>query len=1269
MKKLFSFMLVLFLFFQLTGQTNFYWNFGTATPGSATPSGSLTNLTVSDLTIGNTFGTVTMLSTTSQSSGYTGASGSYNAGNAARTGVLNTAASGSAYFEFTLTPATGYSVSLSAISFGTKSTATGPQAYTLRSSLDGYTSDIATGTITTGSWLLKTNTPISFSGTSGTAITFRLYGYSGTGSASSGTINWRIDDLTVTANVSGSSGGTPPVLTADATNNNVDNNIDITFTDDATWRAAVTGVTVNGSSLTASDYTLSAGNLQLKPSAGNTLLTVSGSKNVAVTATGYSAASVTQAIDPGAANKLIMKTQPVGPTTNGGVLATQPAVNVADQYGNTVTSSTVTINAAAGTSPSWTIGGTTAMAAVSGTATYTDITATGSGVVGATIVFSSTGLNGVTSGAFNMPCEAATLPYIDDFNYTAGSLLTDNCWVAHSGTGSNNITVASASPITYTGYPSGDGNYVAMANSGQDVNKAFTSQNSGSLYVAFLANASAVLTGDYFAHFSVTSGASAGTFIGRIFAKTDGAGAMKFGISKSSTTTINYSTASYALNTTHLIVLKYTFSSGTTTDDNVELFIDPTISSTEPAATLAFTDNTSTDATALTGFCLRQGSSSAAPTIKIDGIRIANSWTDIMGVPANTPVIQITPSSLTGFSTIVGAASAIQTCHVSGDYLQGDVLVTPPADYEVSTDSTNFFPTVTLTQTGGNLAGEPVKVFVRITSAAPEGAVAGNLVLSSLNAFPATIALSGTVNKPEPTNHASNLQAVSNLWSTINVTWSDNAGTIPPDGFLLVMNTTGVFTNPTDGVPVTDDLVVSDGNGAKNITAGVESYTWSGLSSSTHYYFAIYPYTNSGTNINYKTDPVIPTTDITTMAFIPPVAAWTFDTVTTGTSTALTYVAKFGAQTNSAMLYADGSNGSSTWTAGNEIDAFSGTVINDPRETTYAGSSIALVGGTALSANGKSIIFKFSMTNLINPIITFATRGTSSGFSTHQWAWSTDNVTYTDFGTNTANTTTTFLSRTLDMSAIDQVDQAATVYLKLTVSGATNASGNNRIDNFVINATQQNSDKTLNLSVLLEGLYDASNPGHMRKAQGYDLSYNIVDQYPGTVADVVAVELHNSTAPYDMAYEFPSVNLNTDGTLTIPTISSSVSGSYYIVVKHRNSIQTWSANPVDFSGNGPFTYNFTLDAANTYGYNVKDMTDGYYTIFCGDVDQDGGVGSNDMGMVDNQSSMFGGGYIVEDVDGDGGVGSLDMGMVDNNASAFVGFVIPGSKKKPVSINK
>ncbi|MFM8658301.1 MAG: putative Ig domain-containing protein, partial [Chthoniobacterales bacterium] len=83
--------------------------------------------------------------------------------------------------------------------------------YTLRSSADNYASDIVVGSISNNSaWTLKSHTGIAQ--TSSSATTFRLYAYNGTGSATAGTANWRIDDLKVTVST-GSSSTPAPVIT------------------------------------------------------------------------------------------------------------------------------------------------------------------------------------------------------------------------------------------------------------------------------------------------------------------------------------------------------------------------------------------------------------------------------------------------------------------------------------------------------------------------------------------------------------------------------------------------------------------------------------------------------------------------------------------------------------------------------------------------------------------------------------------------------------------------------------------------------------------------------------------------------------------------------------------------------------------------------------------------------------------------------------------------------------------------------------------------
>ncbi len=205
-------------------------------------------------------------------------------------------------------------------------------------------------------------------------------------------------------------GSTPPTLTA-AGGATVDAPFNVTFTDDATWRGAITSITVDGTPLTAGFNTTTAGQITFTPSASvpaGLLQTAGANKSIVIAATGYTNATVSQTIGVGAANKLAMVTQPAAPATNGAVLATQPTVRVQDQYNNNVTTSTAAITATVGAG-TWTIGGTNPQNAVNGTgiATFTNLTALSlSAVTGATIQFTSPGLTSVTSNTFNIPAPA-----------------------------------------------------------------------------------------------------------------------------------------------------------------------------------------------------------------------------------------------------------------------------------------------------------------------------------------------------------------------------------------------------------------------------------------------------------------------------------------------------------------------------------------------------------------------------------------------------------------------------------------------------------------------------------------------------------------------------------------------------------------------------------------------------------------------------------------------------------------------------------------------
>ena len=201
----------------------------------------------------------------------------------------------------------------------------------------------------------------------------------------------------------------------------------------------------------------------------------------------------------------------------------------------------------------------------------------------------------------------------------------------------------------------------------------------------------------------------------------------------------------------------------------------------------------------------------------------------------------------------------------------------------------------------------------------------------------------------------------------------------------------------------------------------------------------------------------------------------------------------------------------------------------------------------------------------------------------------------------------------------------------------------------VVTVTQEGIvNKTLNLIVFLEGLYNGG--GLMNPAMdenGY--------HWGPAIADIISIELHDASDYNSIVYIASNVSLATSGTASV-TVPASFSGNYYLAVRHRNSIETVTAQPVSFAG-ATIAYSFDVPS-KAFGSNMVQKTDGVWVVWGGDVNQDGLVDSSDMVAVDNDASNFVTGYLDTDLNGDGLIDSSDMVLLDNNASQFVARVIP-----------
>lgn len=158
------------------------------------------------------------------------------------------------------------------------------------------------------------------------------------------------------------------------------------------------------------------------------------------------------------------------------------------------------------------------------------------------------------------------------------------------------------------------------------------------------------------------------------------------------------------------------------------------------------------------------------------------------------------------------------------------------------------------------------------------------------------------------------------------------------------------------------------------------------------------------------------------------------------------------------------------------------------------------------------------------------------------------------------------------------------------------------------------------------------------------------------VQDTIVVSLRSATSPYDLV-EMSMAYLSPTGTAAV-NFAKAVNGvNYYIVVNHRNSIETWSKSGGEVFTGGVLNYDFTSAATQAFGSNMV-LVGSKYSFYTGDPNQDGTVDAGDLSLIDNDAFNFVSGYVVTDLNGDQSVDGTDLTFADNNAFAFVGVVRP-----------
>lgn len=218
----------------------------------------------------------------------------------------------------------------------------------------------------------------------------------------------------------------------------------------------------------------------------------------------------------------------------------------------------------------------------------------------------------------------------------------------------------------------------------------------------------------------------------------------------------------------------------------------------------------------------------------------------------------------------------------------------------------------------------------------------------------------------------------------------------------------------------------------------------------------------------------------------------------------------------------------------------------------------------------------------------------------------------------------------------------------------TNVNGCTSVTQLQVTVIDCPAYASLSMKMFLEGY---CRPGGQMVPTLYELGMSS----DPTAADFITVNLWS---PFLLSAAEPGYSvsgiLHSNGMVDLQLPASVIGNFFYIAVKHRNSLETWSSSPVLF--NAAIFYDFSSGLAQAYGDGVNQPmveTGGVgFAFYSGDVNQDGTIDASDMALVDNDNAVFAYGYNVTDLNGDAATDASDISIVDNNQDLFLFYARP-----------
>ncbi|MEI6854206.1 MAG: hypothetical protein WCL06_15265, partial [Bacteroidota bacterium] len=459
---------------------------------------------------------------------------------------------------------------------------------------------------------------------------------------------------------------------------------------------------------------------------------------------------------------------------------------------------------------------------------------------------------------------------VDDFTgLTVGSNLAGQSSWTKGGSGPD-ATIGNATALTYANYNGGGGEYVVMPTATATASRVYKALSStpapgtNTFYFSFLLRlSSATATGDYF--IALGDPTTGTTYFSRIFAKTSGAGFVIGGSKLANVATANFGSTVYTFGTTYLVVVRYSFVTGTA-NDRMYVWVNPAFSS-EPSTASAEVSVLSTTADAApttVGNFHWHNRTANNPAGSFDGVRVAYgassaaAWTNLAAY-AGTSAPTVTTTAVSS----IGTTAATFNGNIGSD--GGSAILQRGFCYKTGTSGVAIGDNKT--PSSGTATGDYSSIFTL--------SPATNYFYKAYATNGVGTTLSGTeisfwTYASEPVAHSTTFTNSVVSQTQIDVSFDALSTITNATGYLILKKVGSVPSGlPVDGNAYSVGATIGDGtvaaivNNTSSTLANIGS-----LSAGTNYYFTIIPFGNGSNNAtyNYKTDGTIPSTNGITQA-------------------------------------------------------------------------------------------------------------------------------------------------------------------------------------------------------------------------------------------------------------------------------------------------------------------------------------------------------------------------------------------------------------------